>query len=363
LRRSCGSPVDRSTGEGRRGPDAGCPGSEDVDEQQATTEQTNEKPGSVSTGEVEQIRQWASSARASSEYGEVSWSASQATGAPDVPNCEDNSSAWASLGSDTKEWIELSYDVPVVPTEIAIYTSYNPSQVTEVDIIDVDGNEYVARETTPQVVEFCPDLYQVFLELDKKVYVNKVKIYIDQGQLDLGWSEIDAVELIGYPDSGSVFADQPAQPQNPGVQSTDGADSPYAPQDLDPGSYAYDVSGYENDVVMGANVQYQSIDTTYVVGLISGNERYVVNLMLPKNKLKKDIIQMAPYSIMGNQKDLTAAIYINAFLYIAESGEYNFTNDPATGKITGTFHFKAQSKDFPDRFVEVSGALNSVLLK
>lgn len=344
-------------------PDAGCPASEDMDDQQANTEQSNEKPGSVSTGEVEQIHQWASSARASSEYGEVSWSASQATGAPDVLNCEDNSSAWASLESDTKEWIELSYDVPVIPTEIAIYTSFNPSQVTEVDIIDVDGNEYVARETTPQVVEFCPDLYQVFLELDKKVYVKKVKIYIDQSQLGLGWSEIDAVELIGYPESGSVFADQPSQPQNPGGQSTESADSPYAPQDLDPGSYAYDVSGYENDVVMGANVQYQSIDTTYVVGLISGTERYVVNLMLPKDKLEKGIIQMAPYSTNGNQKDLTAAIYINAFLYIAESGEYNFTADPATGKITGTFHFKAQSKDFPDRFVEVFGAVNSVPLK
>jgi hypothetical protein len=344
-------------------PDAGCPGSDEANIPQAAPEGSNEKPGSVSSGEVEQIRQWASSARASSEYGEVSWSASQATGAPDVPNCEDNSSAWASLGSDTKEWIELSYDIPVVPTEIAIYTSYNPSQVTEVDIIDVDGNEYVARETSPQVVEFCPDLYQIFLELDKNVYVKKVKIYIDQGQLDLGWSEIDAVELIGYPEGGSAFANQPTQPQNPGGQSTEGTVSPYAPQDLDPGSYAYDVSGYENDVVMGANVQYQSIESTYVVGLISGTERYIVNLMLPKDKLKKGHIQMAPYSTSGNQKDLTAAIYINAFLYIADSGEYNFATDPATGKITGTFYFKAQSKDFPDRFVEVSGAVNSVLLK
>jgi hypothetical protein len=97
--------------------------------------------------------------------------------------------------------------------------------------------------------------------------------------------------------------------------------------------------------------------------LISGTERYIVNLMLPKDKLKKGSIQMAPYSTSGNQKELTAAIYINAFLYIAESGEYNFTTDPATGKITGTFHFKAQSKDFPDRFVEVSGAVNSVPLK
>ncbi len=344
-------------------PDAGCPGSEEVDEQLTTTEQTNEKPGSVSIEEGELIRQWASSARASSEYGEVSWSASQATGAPNVQNCEDNSSAWASLGTDTKEWIELTYDVPVIPTEIDIYTSFNPSQVVKVEIIDMDGNEYIAREAKPEKVEFCPDLYQVFLELDKKIYVKKVKIYIDQSQLGLGWSEIDAVELIGYPESGSVFTDQPSQPQNPGGETTDGTDSPYAPQDLDPGSYAYDVSGYENDMVMGANVQYQSIDTTYVVGLISGTERYIVNLMLPKEKLKKGSIQMAPYSTSGNQKELTAAIYINAFLYIAESGEYNFTTDPATGKITGTFHFKAQSKDFPDRFVEVYGAVNSVPLK
>lgn len=341
-------------------PDAGCPTGWDASGSQEPDMDDFEEQEGLSIDGDGMLRQWANSARASSEYGDEAWSAMQATGAPNVDECEDSINAWASERSNSKEWLELTYDVPVVPTEIAIYSSYNPSQIYEVDIIDVDGNEYIARETKPQLVEYCPDLYQIFLELDEEIYINKVKIYIDQSKLNLGWHEIDAVELIGYPEDGAVVSQKP---QTTSGQSQGGAASPYQPDELDPGSYAYDVSGYENDVVMGANVLYQSTSDTYIIGLMSGNERYIVNFMLPKDKLQKGVVQMAPYNTAGNQKDLTAAIAINAFLYIAESGEYNFTVDPNTGKISGTFYFKAQSKDFPDRAVEVAGSFNDITLK
>ncbi len=343
-------------------PDAGCPNTGHTSDPDPSAETMLDEPVTIPE-EVTELRQWASSARASSEYGETSWSASQATGEPNVDECGDNSNAWASKQSNTKDWIELTYDVPVVPTEIAIYMSYNPSQIVEVDIIDVDGNEYIAREVNPEKVDFCPDLYQVFLELDDMIYINKVKIHVDQTQLKLGWTEIDAVELIGYPEGGQITAAQPSKPQTSPGESQGETTSPYSPQELDPGAYTYAVTGYENDVVMGANVQYQSNDTTYVVALISGDERYIVNLMLPKNKLKSGIIPMQPYSLSAVQKDLTATIYINAFLYIADSGEYNFETDPSTGKLTGTFTFKAHSKDYPDRLIEVAGAVNAVPVK
>ncbi len=144
-----------------------------------------------------EIRQWAASAIASSSYGDFNWAPEQATGKPDVSNCGDDSQAWASLSSDTLEWIELSFDVPVVPTEINIYQSYNPSQVVEVDIISLDGTTYIAWQDDPEPVDYCPDLMSITIDLDEEITIDKVVVIIDQSILGLGWTEIDAVELVG----------------------------------------------------------------------------------------------------------------------------------------------------------------------
>jgi hypothetical protein len=143
------------------------------------------------------IRQWARYAVASSQYGEVNWAASQATGAPNVEECGDNGLAWASQKYDTVEWIELTYAIPVKPTQIEIHQSYNPSQVAQVDMITTDGSVYTVVTEVPQKVSFCPDVYSIDLELDKDILVDRIRITIDQGVLGLGWNEIDAVELVG----------------------------------------------------------------------------------------------------------------------------------------------------------------------
>lgn len=322
--------------------------------------EVNETPPElVETGEL--LHQWAMYATASSEYSSDSWSAMQATGAPDVNECTDSSDAWASMDADSEEWLELTYATPVIPTEIIVHMNYNPSQITEIQIIDVNYDAYTVLETEPVNVDYCPDVYQISIELDKEVYITGIKIFIDQSQLGTGWNEIDAVELIGIP-SGATAAEIP-QSSAPGTSSNSSSISPYQPNELDPGAYTYDISGYENDVVMGANVQYQSTDNGYVVGLISGTERYIISLFIPKEGIHAGLIQMAPYDQTSAAKGLTAAIYINAFLYIAQDGEYDFQTDPSSGIITATFRFSAQSKDFPDRTVEIAGAVNKVPLK
>jgi hypothetical protein len=143
------------------------------------------------------IRQWAASATASSEYGTVSWTAKQATGEPDVPDCGDNSLAWAPFNDDTLEWIELTYDIPVVPSEINIYQSYNPSQVVEVDVISTSGTTYTVWQGDAEALSYCPDVMSITIDLQETVTINKVVVVIDQSILGLGWNEIDAVELVG----------------------------------------------------------------------------------------------------------------------------------------------------------------------
>jgi hypothetical protein len=149
-------------------------------------------------GEPQLIRQWASEAYAESEYSSTDWAASQATGAPDVDTCGDNVNAWASTSSIGTDSIELVYDIPVSPTEINIYQSYNPSQVVEVDIIDLNGEAWIAWAGEPEYIETCPDLMTITLELDEPLYIDRVVIYIDQSVLQIGYNEIDAVELVGY---------------------------------------------------------------------------------------------------------------------------------------------------------------------
>lgn len=145
------------------------------------------------------IRQWATSATASTEYAPDSWAAYQATGAPNVIECSDNEYAWASGPSDTLEWIELTFGTPVSPTEINIHQSYTPSQVVKVEVFSADGSAHVAWAGTPQLMSQCPYIMNIGMDLGGTVKVQKVKITIDQSVLGAGWNEIDAVELVGAP--------------------------------------------------------------------------------------------------------------------------------------------------------------------
>jgi hypothetical protein len=147
----------------------------------------------------EETRQWAVSATASSQYGDTGWSADQATGAPDTPECGDYTTAWASAGYYTVEWIELDYDSPVLPTEVNIYQTYNPDQVIQVALRDLAGDYQTVYLGMPEdKSDNCPFVLSIPVEgIDWQV--DGVKITIDQSEFE-DWCEIDAVELVGVTD-------------------------------------------------------------------------------------------------------------------------------------------------------------------
>ena len=153
------------------------------------------------------LRQWASFALASTEYTTSDWSAMQATGEPDVIECGSNPKAWSPAYLDTEEYIELFYDVPVIPTEIVIYQSYNPSQVVEIQLVDTDGEEWLLWYGNPEEVSDCPDMWTHTIELEETFLVKSILIIVEQGFLGLGGVEIDAVELVGNIEgSGDIAA-------------------------------------------------------------------------------------------------------------------------------------------------------------
>jgi hypothetical protein len=149
------------------------------------------------TGSTSPIRQWASSASASSEFGSSDWSAQQAVGEPNTAACGDQITAWASADYDGVDWLDVGFATPVVPTQINIHESYTPGSIIKVEVRDTDGTFHTVWEDTPNSVSQCPRVFTVNVSnIDFKV--TSVLISVDQSVL-ADWDEIDAVELVGTP--------------------------------------------------------------------------------------------------------------------------------------------------------------------
>lgn len=160
-------------------------------------EATAEPVATVKPAPAGEISQWATSAAASSEYGASDWSAMQATGAPDTPECGDQTTAWASATAGTEEWIELTYGTFVHPTQVNIFQTYYPNQVIKVELIDGVSGYHVVYTGEPEQIDTCP--YVLSIPVKNADYVAAgVRITIDQSQ-NGNWNEIDAVELVGAP--------------------------------------------------------------------------------------------------------------------------------------------------------------------
>jgi hypothetical protein len=144
------------------------------------------------------VHQWASSALASSQLGDSDWSASQAAGGPDVPQCGHDSRAWASADPGERATLTLTYDQPVFPVRIAISHAYYPTSVVQVEVVDANGQHTVVASKTPALINVCPftELFTVTHTISSPV--NTVIITVDQSQIR-SWDEIDAVELAGVP--------------------------------------------------------------------------------------------------------------------------------------------------------------------
>jgi hypothetical protein len=144
-----------------------------------------------------ELRQWASGATASSMYGTDAWSASRATGPPNVHAYNDDVDSWAPGGSDVgTQWLELTYDQAVVPTSVGVVESFGSGAVISVEAFDADTGEWVelwsgtGPEATGEIMTFSPPLSPVPFATDR------IRVTLDTDAVP-GYNEIDAVELVG----------------------------------------------------------------------------------------------------------------------------------------------------------------------
>ena len=284
-------------------------------------------------GQDETIRQWASFAYASSEYGSDDWSAMQATSEPDSTLCGDQTTAWASSSSNTVEWLELSYNVAVIPTEINIYEVYYPDQVVKVEVADENMDYYTVYESTPtdHAGGDCPYILNIPVNIDQPVY--SVKITVDQSVLT-SWNEIDAVELVGTTSQGGL----PAVP-NPDFSAM--GEFPTAYSDLPAGGFAYLLASNDGSlpvIVNQGTLQDQSTSAEYVLGLVSEDEQNVLTIFLPLN-VAAGVQIMLPYDDNSPTKSPGATVYKGLTLYTNTDGIImveEIQNDTISGMVAFT---------------------------
>lgn len=155
-------------------------------------------PGGTSGGQSSGSQnQWAAAASATSQYGDDSWSASQAAGEPNTTECGDITTAWATAQSNGVDTLTLDYAQAVIPTAINVRQTYNPGAINQVEVVDAGGSRYTVYAGSPSPIADCP-FVQNFPVTGVNVPVAQVIIHLDQSN-HTGWNEIDAVELVGTP--------------------------------------------------------------------------------------------------------------------------------------------------------------------
>ena len=144
------------------------------------------------------LRQWAAAAQASSQYGDLDWAATQATGAPNSSaDCGDNKTAWASANNDGHDNLEVVYTTAVVPVAINIYETNAPGSIVKVDVLEANGAAHTVFTGLPLPTQQCPRTLSIGIT-GVTSHVTRVNIYVDQSVVK-AWDEIDAVELVGNP--------------------------------------------------------------------------------------------------------------------------------------------------------------------
>jgi hypothetical protein len=123
-----------------------------------------------------------------------SFSASQATGAPNTNLAGDSGTAWASETPDgSSEWLELEYNEAIVPTTIVVHESFNPGAILKITHVPYWGSEKTLWERGGPATPGS-GLAVSRLPVAAKIKTGHIKIYLDS-QAVPGWNEIDAVGL------------------------------------------------------------------------------------------------------------------------------------------------------------------------
>ncbi len=123
----------------------------------------------------------------------------QALGKPNVlPAGGYNPNAWSPYNSNSVEYIQVQFDLPMPIVQIAIGESYNPGSIKEVIAYDENDKEHVVYEGRPGPVRENHRMFRIFL--DRTPYnVKALKVVIDGRAMD-DYIAIDCIGISNSPD-------------------------------------------------------------------------------------------------------------------------------------------------------------------
>jgi len=205
---NCGASLPASGGAGTPGPDPG-----------------GAKPGGP------EFSQWVESVSgASSQYGIRLFSKDQIVGPPNVERPGQDGRAWCpAMTKRGPEFIMVKFARPAIPKAIRVYETAAQGFVVRIESVTERGEVVIwegadGTNAKAKILECIPG--------QGAPASDTYKVTIDTAKVRTGWTEIDAVELIGFPPSGgggSTHHDDHDVDEH-------GGDVAYGPLGLKPGS-------------------------------------------------------------------------------------------------------------------------------
>ncbi len=124
------------------------------------------------------------------------YSASRATGAPDVPRFGDNDNAWCPKEADAGiDRLEVGFGKPVHATGICIRQSSAPGALIKIELIDDAGKAHAIHEGV-DTASCDPYNFWFTRSFAKTPYTVVGARLTLAGNAVSGWNQIDAVQLL-----------------------------------------------------------------------------------------------------------------------------------------------------------------------
>lgn len=145
--------------------------------------------------------QWAAGAVAGSQYSRTQYSASQATGAPNVPVAGNSPDAWCPAVRDKGlDWLELTFAKPIHAAELRVRQNDASGAIARVEAIATDGTAHVWwAGADPHVTPAVREITWFAVRVPRTPYlVARVKLTLNLAS-GPGYKQIDAVQLVAAP--------------------------------------------------------------------------------------------------------------------------------------------------------------------
>ncbi len=145
--------------------------------------------------------QWASAARAGSEYGRTQYSAAQATGLPNVPVAGNSPDAWCpAVRNVGMDWLLVQFANPASAVEVRVRQSDASGAIAKVEAIEPDGTSHVWWEgADPAKAPTVREIVWFAVRVPKTAYpVAQMKFTLNLAS-GPGYKQVDAVQLVAAP--------------------------------------------------------------------------------------------------------------------------------------------------------------------